>query len=82
MEFLVDNWLDDLWLVMKIVIVIAIALVFLLNRIDRQEICMTRIEVYDEDAAELIRNMRRWRSNPPLFLFHKNCVRKLFVKFA
>ena len=35
MEFLVDNWLDDLWLVMKIVIVIAIALVFLLNRIDR-----------------------------------------------
>lgn len=35
MEFLVDNWLDDLWLVMKIVIVVAIVLVFLLNRIDR-----------------------------------------------
>lgn len=35
MEFLVDNWLDDLWLVMKIVIVVAIALVFILNRIDR-----------------------------------------------
>lgn len=35
MEFLVDNWLDDLWLVMKIVIVVAIALIFILNRIDR-----------------------------------------------
>jgi hypothetical protein len=35
MEFLVDNWLNDLWLVMKIVIVIAIALVFILHRIDR-----------------------------------------------
>lgn len=59
MEFLVNNWLDDLWLVMKIVIVVAIALVFLLNRIDRQEICMTKIEVYDEDAAELIRMSSR-----------------------
>ena len=59
MEFLVDNWLDDLWLVMKIVIVVAIALIFILNRIDRQEICMTRIEVYDEDAAELIRMSSR-----------------------
>jgi hypothetical protein len=35
MEFLVNNWLDDLWLVMKIVIVVAIALIFILNRIDR-----------------------------------------------
>ena len=59
MEFLVDNWLDDLWLVMKIVIVVAIALVFILNRIDRQEIYMTKIEVYDEDAAELIRMSSR-----------------------
>ena len=59
MEFLVDNWLDDLWLVMKIVIVVAIALIFILNRIDRQEIYMTRIEVYDEDAAELIRMSSR-----------------------
>lgn len=59
MEFLVDNWLDDLWLVMKIVIVVAIALVFILNRIDRQETYMTKIEVYDEDAAELIRMSSR-----------------------
>ena len=35
MEFLVDNWLDDLWLVMKITMVIAIILVFILYRIDR-----------------------------------------------
>jgi hypothetical protein len=35
MEFLVDNWLDDLWLVMKIIMVISVATVYVLHKLDK-----------------------------------------------
>lgn len=35
MEFLVDNWLDDLWLVMKIIIVISAITIYVLHKLDR-----------------------------------------------
>ena len=33
MEFMVDAWLDDLWLVMKIILVIACVVAYVLHKI-------------------------------------------------
>jgi hypothetical protein len=35
MEFLVDAWLDDLWLVLKIIVVLGVATVYVLHKLDK-----------------------------------------------